>query len=221
MEIIDGIKFECTQCGKCCKWEGYVFLEGNDVEKMAEGVTDGDKEKFLDKYTKELDKGKYLVLKNKPDTKECVFLKNNECSIYKSRPKQCRDYPVSYNKECPGFKTGKEENMDKMAKAVQEMNEKYSSTDFDKRVINNLYDDLRRGLKASSVASKAIETGVSAFFDQNRVKIASLDDLFAFSRVDDKHLVHKSTKDLWGIESDDKGEVHITRLFEAGQPIKG
>lgn len=221
MEYIDGIPFECTQCGKCCKWDGYVFLDDADIEKMSESITNCDKEKFLDDYTKDLDKGKYRVLGNKPDSKECVFLEDNRCSIYKDRPKQCRDFPVSYNPKCPGFEIGKEKSMDKMAKRVSEMNEKFSATDFDKNVLNNLYDDLRKSVKASKVASKAIETGVSAFFDQNRIKIAGLDDLFAFSRVDDKHLVHKSTQDLWSIESDDKGDVHITRLFESGKPVKG
>jgi Fe-S-cluster containining protein len=221
MKLIDGKEFECIQCGKCCKWDGYVFLDDADIKKMSDSITDGDKEKFLNEYTENLDKGKYLVLGNKPNSKECVFLEDNKCSIYKDRPKQCRDFPVSFNPKCPGFEIGKEKPMDKMAKRVLEMNEKYSSTDFDKNVMNNLYEDLRKGVKASTVASKAIETGVSAFFDQNRIKVASLDDLFAFSRVDDKHLVHKSTQDLWSIESGDDGDVHITRLFEAGKPVKG
>ena len=221
MEIIDGIPFECVKCGKCCKWKGYVFLSDQDVKDLANGLTDGDKNECLDKYTRTLDKGKYLVLKDKPDSRECTFLENNECSIYEIRPEQCKLFPVNYTEECPGFMIGEDEPMDKMSKKVTEVQERLSTDTFEKAVTNNLYEDLRTNLKAASVAIKAIEGGVSMFFDQNRIKISSLDDLFAFSRVDDKHIVHKSTKDLWSIESDDSGDVHITRLFESGKPIKG
>jgi len=222
MKIIDGISFECIKCGKCCKWKGYVFLNKSDIKRMSDSITDGDEHEFLDKYTRTINKVKDVVLINKPESKECIFLEDNECSIYKNKPEQCNEFPVSYTRECPGFRTGEDKAMDKMAERVANMNARLSSTDdFEKAVTNNLYEDLKVTIKAASVATKAIEGGVSAFFDQNRIKIASLDDLFAFSRVDDKHIVHKSTKDLWAIESDDDGSVHITRLFESGKPIKG
>ena len=218
MKVIDGVNFECKKCGKCCKWNGHVYLEKPDITKMAENLTDGDKKEFLDNYTKDL--GKDTVLKDKSGTKECCFLEDNKCSIYKFRPKQCEEYPKHYTKECPGFQR-EDKNMNKMAQKVTEMYTKFAAQDFEKAITENLYDDLKRNVKASTVASMAIEGGVSMFFDQNRIKVASLDDLFAFNRVDDKHIIHKSTNDLWAIESDEKGDVHITRLFESGKPIKG
>jgi hypothetical protein len=221
MTTIDGIPFECIKCGRCCKWKGYVFLSKPDVTSMANALTDEDENEFLDQYTRMLDKGKYLVLKDKPDSRECMFLENNECSIYKIRPEQCKIFPVSYTEECPGFMIKGDEPMDKMSEKVTGVQEKLSTDNFEKAVTNNLYEDLKTNLKAANVAARAIEGGVSMFFDQSRIKISSLDDLFAFSRVDDKHIVHKSTQDLWSIESDDSGEVHITRLFESGKPIKG
>jgi len=220
MQLIDGVPFECIKCGKCCKWKGYVFLDDSDVDSMANSLCGGDKEEFKDKYTKLT--GKDLVLKDKPKSKECIFLEDNKCSIYKDRPEQCKTYPITYTEECPGFKLGEDKSMDKMAKKVAEMHEKMaSSNEFESAVSANLYEDLRTSIKASSVATRAIEGGVSMFFDQNRIKISSLDDLFAFSRVDDKHIVHKSTRDLWAIESDPEGNVQITRLFDSGKPIKG
>jgi Fe-S-cluster containining protein len=219
MKIIDGIKFECIQCGKCCKWDGHVFLEDSDVTKMAEDLTDGGKEKFLEKYTNT--KNKDTILKDKPNSKECVFLKDNKCSIYKSRPEQCITFPVHFTKECPGFQIEEDKHMNKMAQKVKDIYQKFASEGFERAITDNLYEDLRKNLKASKVASIALEGGVSMFFDQNRIKIASLDDLFAFNRVDDKHIIHKSSTDLWAIESDEKGDVHITRLFESGKPIKG
>jgi Fe-S-cluster containining protein len=45
---------------------------------------------------------KYIILKNKLkildyyiDHDVCPFLKNNECSIYKHRPKMCKDFPLN------------------------------------------------------------------------------------------------------------------------------
>jgi Fe-S-cluster containining protein len=219
MKIIDGRKFECIKCGKCCKWSGFVFLETSDINRMADELNDGNAPEFLDEYTKK--KGQEIVLKDKPGSKECCFLENNKCSIYTFKPKQCKDYPLSYTSSCPGFKAKEGKSMDKMAGKVIEMYKKFATEDFEKAITNNLYVDLQRNLKASTVASKALEGGVSMFFDQNTIKIASLDDLFAFNRVDDKHIIHKSTNDLWAIESDEKGDVHITRLFESGKPIKG
>jgi Fe-S-cluster containining protein len=219
MKVIDGVKSECKKCGKCCKWEGHVYLEKPDITKMDDGLTDGDEEDFLEKYTKIVNKD--IVLKDKPSSKECCFLEDNKCSIYKFRPEQCVEYPKHYTKECPGFQIGEDKAMNKMAQRVTEMYTKFAAHDFEKAITNNLYEDLQRNVKASTVASMALEGGVSMFFDQNRIKVASLDDLFAFNRVDDKHIIHKSTNDLWAIESDEKGEVHITRLFESGKPIKG
>lgn len=219
-KIIDGVPFECTKCGECCRWSGYVYLTESDIKKLEDKLGNSDN------YTRTVHSGKDVVLKNKEDSKDCVFLKNDKCEIYDFRPEQCKDFPITYTPECPGFcKTKKEATMHTMAQKVTELYQKIATgettEDFEKAVSNNLYADLNQGIKVASVAAQALEGGVSMFFNQNRIKIASLDDLFAFNRVDDKHIIHKSTKDLWSIESDDEGEVHITRLFESGKPIKG
>jgi Fe-S-cluster containining protein len=225
MKEIDGIPFECTQCGECCKWDGSVYLKDGDIKKLANKLEEGDQDRFLEKYTRTIHAGKDIVLRNKENSSECVFLKNNKCSMWEDRPKQCDEYPVAYSPECPGFQTKKENLMKKMAEKVRELYQKMSSSetnpDFEKAVTNSLYVGLSKDVKVANVTSKALEGGVSMFFDQNRIKIASLDDLFAFNRVDEKHIIHKSTKDLWNVESDENGEVHITRLFESGKPIKG
>ncbi len=220
MKIIDGIPFECKQCGECCRWSGYVYLTEADIKRLESKLGNSDN------YVKTVHDGRDKVLINKQDSKDCVFLKDNKCEIFDIKPEQCNDFPVAYQPQCPGFsKTKKEANMNRAAQKVTELYQKIASgdttEDFDKAVSKNLYNDLTQGIKVASVTAQAIEGGVSMFFDQNRIKIASLDDLFAFNRVDDKHIIHKSTKDLWSIESDDKGEVHITRLFESGKPVKG
>lgn len=229
--IVEGREFKCTQCGKCCRWPGFVFLTEKDVVRLANRLTNGDVRAFRSDYTslegpRKLVKS--LVLIDKPGDAvgehACIFLENNKCSVYEDRPQQCKDYPVSYDPECPGFSERKKVGAmsHEMIHKVMEMNKVLSRAgDFERSVSNNLYEGLRKEASSISVTAKAIEDGVGAFFDENRIKVASLDDLFAFNRVDDKHLIHKSTRDLWSIEADDNGEVHITRLFDSGKPIKG
>ena len=225
MNLVEGRPFECTMCGKCCRWEGVVNLEPEDIRKLAHHLSLPLKE-FTGKYTEASGTG-LLVLVNKAGSKDCIFLKDNKCEVYDYRPHQCVRFPEKYESRCPGFKdsTSKEgSSMSKYEEAVKKMNAKFSSMQdiYEKAVQDNLYADLQKGVKTASVAAAAVEDGIDGYFDAGRIKVASLDDLFAFNRVDDKHLIHKSTKDLWTIEADNGGEVHIARLFDdKGDPIKG
>lgn len=222
--IVDGKSFQCIQCGKCCRWPGYVHLNDDDILRLSQKLVGGDQEKFIERYTKRVGPLRSLALADKANRDECAFLDGNKCSIYKYRPEQCKEFPLGYDSRCPGFSETKEVSAmsTDMAKRVMDMNKKLSSgEDFEKAVSAKLYEGLRKEASSVSVASKAIESGIGVFFDDERVKIASLDDLFAFNRVDDKHLIHKATRDLWAIEADGSGDVHITRLFDSGKPVKG
>lgn len=216
MRIVDGQRFECTRCGDCCRWGGVVRLKPDDIAKLAAhlGI---DVESFLDVYTRN-DAG-HTVLRNKPESNECVFLRGNECGVYEARPRQCREYPTKYDSRCPGFKKGRD--MD-FKEAVERVNRKCASLrEWDRAVSNKLYEDLQDKPNPSFVAGMAVTSGVDPFFNVNTVKVASLDDLFAFHRAGSDTLIHKSTKDLWTIEADGDG-VRITRLFDGnGEPIKG
>jgi len=222
MRTVDGHPFECTKCGKCCKWEGYVVLDPEDQKRLADHEKLGIDE-FLKRYTNSL--GDQYVLKDKEGTGVCVYLVDNLCSINDIKPRQCKDYPWEYDSRCPGFGKCKEGAMkSKYEEAVKRMAKKFSSLsqEYDKAVTENLFRDLQSNLKSASVASKAIEEGMDAFLSDRKIKVASLGDLFAFDRIDSNHLIHKSTRDLWSIESDDKNGVQISRLFDNnGEPIKG
>lgn len=226
-KIVDGRKFNCIRCGRCCKWSGYVFLDKDDIDRLSKRLTENDTEEFIKKYTTEKkSRGdiKNIILINKPDTEDCFFLENNKCSIYEDRPRQCKCFPTKYDHRCPGFSEMKEVKAMSgiLAERVVKMNKKLSNEDnFDKAVLNNLYEGLSKKASASSITKKAIGEGIDSFFLDERVKVASLDELFAFNRVDNKHLIHKSTRDLWSIDADENGDVHITRLFESGKPVKG
>ncbi|MCB9025759.1 MAG: YkgJ family cysteine cluster protein [Bdellovibrionaceae bacterium] len=114
-----GLKFQCQGSGKCCISRGeygYVYLDKNDRINMA---------KFfklrLGEFTKKycVSNEGYYRLKTSPHELECLFLKDNKCSIYSARPTQCRTWPFwpevlqakTWKKEvaqfCPGVGKGK------------------------------------------------------------------------------------------------------------------
>jgi len=220
MKVIDGHPFECTQCGDCCRWEGVVKLTPEDIKKLSDHLGINENE-CKNKYTRD---GEGKILADKRDTTACVFLKDNKCSIWNAKPKQCNEYPTKYTKRCPGFNNDRSASMSvKYEDAVRMVREKMaSSDDYLSKVSEGLFKELQAGVKSSSVASMAIQSGMDCYLDNNTVKIASMEDLFAFDRVSKDHLIHKSTKDLWAIGSDNEGNVQITRLFDnSGEPVKG
>lgn len=88
-----GLRFECTQCGKCCKNHGeytYVYLterELTDIPRFL-GL---DRDEFLRRYCTK-DEGQLWSLRM--DTPACPFLgDDNRCGIYPVRPKQCATWP--------------------------------------------------------------------------------------------------------------------------------
>ncbi len=110
-------------------------------------------------------------------------------------------------------------------KKMQASEEK--NADFNKKVIENLFLTLGKGVKATSVAGinlSSEDSGMDDFLNvkASRIKISSLDDLFSFHRISSDTLIHKSNKELWSIKKDDSGEVFIERHFNAdsGEPLK-
>jgi len=221
MGTVDGKPFECTKCGDCCRWEGYIFLTPKDVHRLAQHHRIG-MEEYIKRFTEP--HGNEVVLKNKENgTNECLYLEDNKCSINTIKPKQCSEYPDKYEPRCPGFRHKGRIAMTQYEEKVKVMNERFSHLqDYEREVSSNLFKELKKNVKAASVVTKALEEGIDDYFNVDRIKVASLDDLFSFNRVGAKTLVHKSTKDLWGIDKDSSGKVVITRLFSNdGEPIKG
>lgn len=87
----EGLRFKCTGCGKCCTGSpGAVWIDEAEIEAMANYLKI-DKKDFIQKYTRRL--GSRLSLKEDPKNYDCVFLNNNQCSLYPVRPSQCKIYP--------------------------------------------------------------------------------------------------------------------------------
>jgi uncharacterized protein len=81
------VHINCLDCGNCCLNLGPRLLK-SDVERMARSL-DVQPDAFHDLYLKRDEDGD-LVFKSMP----CPFLGcNNLCSVYESRPRACREYP--------------------------------------------------------------------------------------------------------------------------------
>ena len=82
--------FECTnclECANCCKTTGPLFTN-KDISRIAKHLSLKPSE-FTEKYLR-IDEDRDYVLQSVP----CVFLgEDNYCSIYKVRPKACREFP--------------------------------------------------------------------------------------------------------------------------------
>ena len=80
-------EIDCLTCANCCKTTSPMFFE-RDIERLAAHfkMKPGD---FIAQYLF-LDTDGIYALKSSP----CPFLgADNYCSVYKYRPKACREYP--------------------------------------------------------------------------------------------------------------------------------
>jgi Fe-S-cluster containining protein len=90
----EGLCFSCTRCSACCRHDpGYVFLSGNDVRLLAEGLQ-MEYTEVMEKYCRWVPSSgeeKQLSLKEKTGF-DCIFWQDG-CKVYKYRPLQCRTFP--------------------------------------------------------------------------------------------------------------------------------
>lgn len=86
-----GLRFECTQCGKCCTGApGYTWVTLDEVAAIAQFLKISLEEMML-RYVRVV--GNRMSLNEHRKSYDCVFLKDKKCSIYPVRPKQCRTFP--------------------------------------------------------------------------------------------------------------------------------
>jgi Fe-S-cluster containining protein len=87
----DGLRFTCTQCGKCCTGDpGFVWVDDAELKAMAKFRGEPLRE-FGPLYTRQ-SRGK-VTLREKANG-DCVFYEAGRgCTVYPVRPKQCRTWP--------------------------------------------------------------------------------------------------------------------------------
>lgn len=123
--FVEGLSFECTQCGNCCTGPpGYVWFNDDELVAMADFLNVG-VDQFLDRFGHRVNGRWTLNEQWNAASKgyDCVFLRRDEkgkalCSIYSVRPGQCRTWPFwpenlkSHRawrraaRHCPGMNNG-------------------------------------------------------------------------------------------------------------------
>lgn len=87
----DGLRFTCTQCGKCCTGDpGYVWVDDDEIDKLAaaRGMV---RHEFVAMFTYKT-RGQ-VSLRERPNG-DCIFYDAAKgCTVYAQRPKQCRTWP--------------------------------------------------------------------------------------------------------------------------------
>ncbi|AEF85186.1 conserved hypothetical protein [Treponema primitia ZAS-2] len=113
----NGLLFSCTRCSECCRIDpGFVFLRKKDTEILVSALKMKYTE-FVETYCRWVpgfDGTEQLSLKEKANY-DCIFW-DRGCSVYESRPLQCRTFPfwpsmlesAKYWKSmsCPGMGKG-------------------------------------------------------------------------------------------------------------------
>jgi Fe-S-cluster containining protein len=87
----DGLRFECTRCGKCCSgFPGFVWVNEEELRGIAEFLGEP-LDEVIGLYTRLLN-GKRTLRDRLSD--DCIFYEAGQgCTIYPVRPRQCRTWP--------------------------------------------------------------------------------------------------------------------------------
>jgi uncharacterized protein len=121
------VRFACLpSCGgKCCKigaTGGFVFLTRADILRIVKNVWQGASQIKLGRFewTRFMSTPSQQHYLEQRPSGDCCFYKQGRCSIYESRPTQCRTFPfwpeLVFNQEkmaeasqtCPGIGVGDE-----------------------------------------------------------------------------------------------------------------
>ena len=89
----EGLNFTCSGCGDCCTGApGYVWVNQEEINKLAEAVGIEDVDEFEKLYVRKV--GIRRSLKEFPNG-DCLLFDTDtrKCSVYEARPRQCRTWP--------------------------------------------------------------------------------------------------------------------------------
>ncbi len=82
--------FLCQQSGKCCKADGFVYVNSTHIKNMAAELDISENE-FRQKFV--TNENGYDLIASPSFNQKCFLDCNNQCQVYKSRPNPCKSYP--------------------------------------------------------------------------------------------------------------------------------
>ncbi|PIE61315.1 MAG: Fe-S oxidoreductase [Desulfobacterales bacterium] len=88
---IDIKDFHCIQCQACCRQSGYVRLQPEEPDAIADALG-MDVYTFIEKYTRLTRDRQCLALIDQPNG-ACIFLNKTGCQIQHVKPNQCKTFP--------------------------------------------------------------------------------------------------------------------------------
>ncbi|MCJ7663178.1 MAG: YkgJ family cysteine cluster protein [Desulfobacterales bacterium] len=126
----DGLRFECLRCGGCCSgFSGTVRVTDDEIVALAQRLNLPEAE-FRKRYTRAVGGGIISLIEK--ENKDCIFFdKEQGCTVYADRPRQCLTWPFwrsnIYSPErwkrgaerCPGMDRGRLHGVD----LIKEMGE--------------------------------------------------------------------------------------------------
>jgi Fe-S-cluster containining protein len=97
----NGLQFSCKRCSSCCRLEsGFVYLSENDLSRLANELK-MEYTPFITTWCRWVSfdrESERLALKEKSNF-DCIFW-NQQCTVYRARPLQCRTFPFWDNVVC-------------------------------------------------------------------------------------------------------------------------
>ena len=94
------VYYQCERCANCCRWPGFVKISEPEITALSAylQVTEHD---FIQRYTRLRQYRDGLALIEKPNG-ECIFLEGRDCSVQSVKPRQCINFPNTWN--FPGWR---------------------------------------------------------------------------------------------------------------------
>jgi Fe-S-cluster containining protein len=85
----ENLHFECTQCGECCERPGMIYLDDDDIDRIATYLEIDEAEMKRDRLTH--DHGTWVIKVTR--RRKCCFYVDKKCTVHPIKPQQCKSYP--------------------------------------------------------------------------------------------------------------------------------